>query len=87
MMTDNILYMRDRRPMTPQGVARLEAAHAQYVAALRLLNGLRCDRGRKGEPDYAARLNEASRRVKEALAEWLMLYEHETGVKLGVMRG
>lgn len=86
MLTGNVHYITARRPMTPQGVARLEAAHAQYVAALRALNGLRCDRSRQCEPDYAARLNEASRHVKEAFIEWLMLYEHETGVRLNIVR-
>lgn len=86
MLTGNVHYITGRRPITPQGAARLEAAHAQYVAALHSLNGLRCDRGRKGEPGHVAHLNEARRRVKETLAEWLMLYEHETGMRLKIVR-
>jgi hypothetical protein len=62
-------------------VKRIDAAHDRYVTALRRWNALRCGRA-TGGTDHAARASEAHRHVKEALAEWIMLFEHETGRKL-----
>lgn len=75
-----------RKPfITPESAERIEAAHERYVIALSAYNRLRCDKpNRSGDPDYGACLRAAHTRVKEALAEWVMLYEHETGHKLAV---
>lgn len=68
--------------MTADTAERLDAAHEKYVSALRAYNALRCDKPRRGDrSDYAACVGDARRRVKEAFAEWVMLFEHETGRK------
>lgn len=84
MRTGNVHYITGRPPMTSQGAARLQAAHAQYAAALRALGNLRCDRGHQCKSEYAAHRNEARCHVKEAFAEWLRLYERETGTRLKI---
>lgn len=71
--------------MTPHGAERIKAAHENYVTALRALNALRCAKPRCGDqPDYAGRVAAARTRLKEAFAEWAMLFEHETGRKLAL---
>lgn len=71
--------------ITPEGVERIQAAREEYVTALSTWNQLRCQKPRRhGQPDYIASLADAHRRVKEAIAEFVMLFEHETGRKLHV---
>lgn len=70
------------RALGPESAKRIEAAHDSYVTALRALNRLRCAKPRCGnQPDYASRVVDADRRAKEAFAEWVMLFEHETGAR------
>jgi hypothetical protein len=70
---------------TPDGAKRIGAAHETYVVALRDFNSVRCTKPSCGsDPDYAARVNEAKRRVDEALAEWIALFQRETGRKLAI---
>lgn len=71
--------------ITAEGVSRIESARDQYINALRESNALRCAKPRcSSDPEYATRVADADRRVKEAFAEWVMLFEHETGRKLAV---
>lgn len=74
-----------RRKLTPDGVVRLEAAHQQYVDALRAVNRLRSGRRRykqQTDADYTMILGDAYRRMRDALAQWIAIYEQETGTKL-----
>lgn len=69
--------------ITREGAKRIEAARDRYVTALRESNVLRCAKPRCGDrPDYTKRVADAERRAKEAFAEWIMLFEHETGSKI-----
>jgi hypothetical protein len=68
--------------ITSDGAMRIQAAHEKYVEALRELNSLRCARPSCSGPDHRARVEQARRRVDEARAEWIMIYQHETGRSL-----
>lgn len=71
--------------ITSAGAERIKAAHENYVTALREYNSLRCAKPRSGDdPNYTARVADAQTRTKEAYAEWVMLYQQETGRKLAV---
>jgi hypothetical protein len=71
--------------ITAEGVSRIESARDNYINTLRESNALRCAKPRCGShPDYAKRVADANRRVKEAFAEWATLFMHETGRKLSV---
>lgn len=71
--------------LTPEAAARLAAAHEACLTALRELYRLRRDRGLSTSdstpPISVSEIDDAQRRVKETFAEWVMLFEHETGTK------
>jgi hypothetical protein len=69
--------------LTSDGAKRIEAAHERYVTALRELNAIRCEKPRCGDRlDFDALVGDARRRADAALADWVTLYQHETGRKL-----
>lgn len=73
--------------ITKEGAKRIQASHEKYVEALRELNALRSAKPARGnEPDYPVLVAEARRSVDEALAEWIMLFQHETGRHLTLVR-
>jgi hypothetical protein len=57
-----------KSPITSDGAKRIQAAHEKYVEVLRHLNRLRCAAPSCGAPD--------------ARAEWIRIYQHETGRSL-----
>jgi hypothetical protein len=65
-----------------EGLDRIEAAKRKYAEARRRLDDLRCSPALGAPTASQAGLDEANRHVKEAFAEWVMLFEHETGHKL-----
>lgn len=64
------------------GLERIEAAKRKYVEARRRLDDLRDTPPLAAPAGSHTGLDEANRHVKEAFAEWVMLFEHETGHKL-----
>jgi hypothetical protein len=71
-----------KSPITSDGAKRIQAAHEKYVEVLRHLNRLRCAAPSCGAPDHHARLDEARKQVDDARAEWIRIYQHETGRSL-----
>jgi len=67
--------------VTQDGLERIEAAQRKYAAALRQLYDVRHLSAHAEPADSESWLDEANRLVKEAFAEWVMLFEHETGHK------
>jgi len=68
--------------ITAAALERIEAAKQKYAVALRRLDDLRRNASRAAPAECQSWLDEATRHVKEAFAEWVMLVEHETGHKL-----
>jgi len=71
--------------ITAAGLERIQAAKQKYAAALRRLDDLRTHPALAAPADHQPWLDEANRHMKEAFAEWVMLFEHETGLKLAAL--